>query len=81
MANIKSARKRIKQTAKKRARGQARTSRLRSAIKNYRSLAPEAKAGALAGTHSQIDRALRKGTLHRNAAARQKSRLAKRAKP
>jgi small subunit ribosomal protein S20 len=80
MANIKSARKRIKQTAKKRARSQTRTSRLRTAIKNYRSLEPEARAAALPGTHSQIDRALRKGTLHRNAAARQKSRLAKKTK-
>jgi small subunit ribosomal protein S20 len=80
MANIKSAQKRIRQTAKKRARRQARTSRLRTAIKSYKSLGTDARGGALAATHSAIDRALRKGALHRNAAARQKSRLAKKAK-
>ena len=30
-------------------------------------------------THSEIDRALAKGVIHRNAAARYKSRLAKKA--
>jgi len=34
----------------------------------------------LRGTHSEIDRALRKGVIHRNAAARYKSRLAKKAR-
>jgi small subunit ribosomal protein S20 len=81
MANIKSAQKRIRQSAQKRARNQARISRLRKAVKGYKSLGAEARAAALSQTHSEIDRALRKGVLHRNAAARQKSRLARTAKP
>jgi small subunit ribosomal protein S20 len=81
MANIKSARKRIRQAARKRARNQARTSRLRTAVKSYKSLGAEARAAALPRTHSEIDRALRRGALHRNAAARQKARLARKAKP
>jgi small subunit ribosomal protein S20 len=81
MANIKSAQKRIRQTAAKRARNQARTARLRTAIKGYKSLGADTRATALPATHSEIDRALRKGALHRNAAARQKARLARKAKP
>ena len=79
MANIKSAEKRIRQTARKRARNKTRISHLRSAIKKYRQLDSTKKTSALPGTHSEIDRALRKGVIHRRAAARYKSRLAKKA--
>ena len=79
MANIKSAEKRIRTSAKKRARNKARVSRLRSAVKGYRQTDAKGKAKALPTTHSEIDRALAKGVIHRNAAARYKSRLAKKA--
>ncbi|HEY3202816.1 MAG TPA: 30S ribosomal protein S20 [Thermoanaerobaculia bacterium] len=79
MANIKSAEKRIRTSGKKRTRNKARVSRLRTAIKKYGQTDPARKADALAGTHAEIDRALRKGVIHRNAAARYKSRLAKKA--
>jgi small subunit ribosomal protein S20 len=79
MANIKSAEKRIRTSAKKRARNKARFSRLRSAVKSYRQTDAKGKAKALPATHSEIDRALAKGVIHRNAAARYKSRLAKKA--
>jgi small subunit ribosomal protein S20 len=79
MANIKSAEKRNRQATNKRARNRARVSRLRSAVKKYGQLDAGKKTGAVAGTHSEIDRALAKGVIHRNAAARYKSRLAKKA--
>ncbi len=79
MANIKSAEKRIRTSAKKRARNKARVSRLRSAIKKYGATDSKKKAEALPATHSAIDRALSRGVIHRKAAARYKSRLAKKA--
>ena len=79
MANIKSAEKRIHTAAQKRARNKARVSRLRSAVKKYGAADSKGKAAGLSTTHSEIDRALAKGVIHRNAAARYKSRLAKKA--
>jgi small subunit ribosomal protein S20 len=77
MANIKSAEKRIRQTAKRTVRNRAARTRLRSAIKKYRQAEGTAKTGVLPETYSEIDRARRKGAIHKNAAARYKSRLAK----
>ena len=79
MANIKSAEKRIRTAAKKRARNKARVSRLRSTVKRYREADSKGKKTSLPATHAEIDRALAKGVIHRNAAARYKSRLAKKA--
>jgi small subunit ribosomal protein S20 len=79
MANIKSAEKRNRQATKKRARNRTRVSRLRTAVKKYGQADSKKKAEALPATHSEIDRALAKGVIHRNAAARYKSRLAKKA--
>ena len=79
MANIKSADKRNRQAGKKRSRNRTRVSRLRTAVKKYRSLDAKKKGESLSATHSEIDRALAKGVIHRNAAARYKSRLAKNA--
>jgi small subunit ribosomal protein S20 len=80
MANIKSAEKRIRQTAKRHARNQAATTHLRSIVKKYRAADPAGRASSLPSTYSEIDIALKKGIIHRNAAARYKSRLAKKAK-
>jgi small subunit ribosomal protein S20 len=77
MANIKSAEKRNRQAGKKRARNRTRVSRLRSAVKKYRALDAKKKGESLPVTHSEIDRALARGVIHKNAAARYKSRLAK----
>jgi small subunit ribosomal protein S20 len=79
MANIKSADKRNRQATKKRARNRTRVSRLRTTVKKYGQLDAKKKAEAVPATHSEIDRALAKGVIHRNAAARYKSRLAKKA--
>ncbi|MGE5413476.1 MAG: 30S ribosomal protein S20 [Syntrophomonadaceae bacterium] len=79
MANIKSAEKRNRQATRKRARNRTRVSRLRSAVKKYGALDSGKRGEALPATHAEIDRALAKGVIHRNAAARYKSRLAKKA--
>ncbi len=81
MANIKSAEKRIRQNAKRRAHNRAARSRLRTAVKKLRA---EVEAGntekareLLSPTLSLIDRTAQKGIIHQNNAARTKSRLAK----
>jgi small subunit ribosomal protein S20 len=75
MANIKSAEKRARQTVGRQARNKVTRSKLRSAVKKHR--LSEAQAEMIPQTHSQIDRAWKKGAIHKNAAARYKSRLAK----
>ena len=81
MANIKSAIKRNKQNEKKRVanrvyRGEARTfiTKARKAI--VAGTADEAKVEVVAAV-SALDKAAIKGVIHKNAAARKKSRLAK----
>jgi len=80
MANIKSAKKRVGQSARRRNRNRAVRTRLRSVLKAYRAAEKKQKPERLAPTISEIDVALKKGVLHRNAAARYKSRLAKEAR-
>lgn len=79
MANIKSARKRMRQTVVRQARNKSVRSRLRTAVKKHRA-AEEAKPESLSATYSEIDHARKKGVIHKNAAARYKSRLAKAAR-
>lgn len=79
MANIKSAQKRIRQAANRQARNRGVRSRLRTAVKKYRAAEAAEKAEKLPTTYSEIDRARKRGVIHANAAARYKSRLAKRA--
>jgi small subunit ribosomal protein S20 len=74
---IKSAKKRMRQAAAATARNRTQRSQLRSAIKKVRSAAQAEAAEAYAAAVTVIDRAGRKNLIHRNAAARQKSRLAK----
>ncbi|MGH9405141.1 MAG: 30S ribosomal protein S20 [Terriglobia bacterium] len=83
MASHKSALKRIKQTATKSARNRAHRSRLRNQLKQLRA-ALDAKDKAAVQTltpsvFALIDHSCRKGVLHRNTAARYKSRLKVRA--
>ena len=82
MARIQSAVKNIRKSRKRNAINRARRSQLRTEIRKIRSLlegkkTTEAK-GALNHSLSVIDRAVSKGVLHRNAAARHKSRLMRR---
>lgn len=77
MANIKSAKKRIRQTAKSQLRNRGVRTHLRTALKQYRQAEDPKKSEKLPATYSEIDRARKKGVIHKNAAARYKSRLAK----
>lgn len=81
MANHKSAEKRVRQNAKRNAINRSNRTGLRTQIKKLRSaLASHDKAGStelLNPTVSAIDKAVNKGIIHKNTAARYKSRLTK----
>ncbi len=79
MANIKSAVKRNKQSSAARLRNRHYMSILRSEIKRFRKLVVEGDIegarSSLGITYSRIDKSIQKGIIHRNRAARLKSRL------
>jgi small subunit ribosomal protein S20 len=79
MPNHVSAEKRDRQNAKSNAVNTANRTKLRTAVKKLRAaIATKNVASAqqlLPVTISAIDKAIQKGVLHRNAAARHKSRL------
>ena len=81
MANTRSAIKNIRKNERRREINKAQSSALRSQIKKLRALVgAKDSAGAskeLVQTLSVIDRSIRKGILHKNTAARYKSRLTK----
>ena len=78
MPNTKSAKKRMRQAEKAREKNRAQRTRVRRAIKNVRTAeTADAAAAALREAEILLDRAARTNLVHRNAAARQKSRLAK----
>lgn len=81
MPRTKSAKKQMRQAVNRTARNRQQRSALRTAMKKLRSLI-DSKEGktAFLEAEKQLDRAGRKGLIHRNTAARQKSRLAKRVK-
>jgi small subunit ribosomal protein S20 len=80
MANIKSARKRARQAVKRRSHNVGLRTAARSAIKDVKKAIAsgdkKAAAAALVRSQAVIDRTAAKRIVHRNAAARQKSRLA-----
>ncbi|RYX85621.1 30S ribosomal protein S20 [bacterium] len=71
MPNLASAKKRLRQNAKRQLRNQIAKTRIKTEVK-------KAIAGEINLAVSVIDRAASKGIIHKNAAARKKSRLAKR---
>ncbi len=80
MANIKSAKKRIKVTETKTLRNRMVKSAVKTAIKKFEEAvkvnnAEEAKA-LLVEANKSLDMAASKGVLHKNMVARKKSRLA-----
>jgi len=77
MANTKQAKKRAAQNEKQKARNRAVKSATRRTVKSTRAAAPEKAKEMLPAAASSLDVAARKGVLHRNTAARLKSRLAK----
>jgi small subunit ribosomal protein S20 len=80
MANIKSARKAARQATKRRGHNVTLRTEVRTAIKNVKKAIAAgnkpAAAAELEKSRGVIDRVAAKGILHRNAAARHKSRLA-----
>jgi small subunit ribosomal protein S20 len=82
MANHYSALKRARQTGKRTAVNVANTSRFRTALRKFRTALAsgdkKAATGMFRETVSAIDKAIQKGTIHRNTAARYKSRLSAR---
>ena len=82
MPNHKSAEKRVRQSEKRRAINRSNRTKVRTYIKKLRSAMESGSkdvAQVLPETISVIDKAVQKGVLHANAAARYKSRLTVRA--
>lgn len=79
MPIIKSAEKRVRTTKTKTARNRALKSQLRTAIKNFKTIAEEGDkvkaAQTLQTTQKIIDKIAAKGVIHKNNAARKKSQL------
>ncbi|MEX0849204.1 MAG: 30S ribosomal protein S20 [Candidatus Dependentiae bacterium] len=83
MANIKSAKKRAKQTIKKRQKNLTRKTALKTAVKKVVAAIKDGSDVAKAKTllrdaEAQLSRAKGKGVIHKNTARRKVSRLAKR---
>ena len=81
MANHKSAEKRVRQNAKRNEINRSNRSKLRTQIKKLRTavaVSDKKLSGELLNpTVSVIDKAVNKGLIHKNTAARYKSRLTK----
>jgi small subunit ribosomal protein S20 len=79
MANIRSQIKRNRTNEKRRVRNRAVKSELRTRVKTALNVAGDEERGeeALRTALKKIDKAASKGVIHKNAAARRKSRLAR----
>ena len=79
MANIKSAKKRVLIAEANRQRNVAMKSSIKTAVKKALALATEGNkdelASAISSVYKLCDKAVSKGILHKNTAARKKSRL------
>lgn len=79
MANIKSAKKRVKQTRVRTLRNKIRKTMFRTAIRRFedalKSNDLDRAETTLRIAYGRLDRAAQKGAIHRNTAARRKSRL------
>lgn len=78
MANTKSAMKRNRQNERRRLRNRSLRTKLRGVIKTARSAEGATKPAALLEAIRALDKAVSKGVVHRNTAARKKSALARR---
>ena len=77
MPHHKSCKKRLKTSARDRMRNNAFKTNFRKALKSARQSLDEGNELDLNLTYSEIDKAFGKGLIHKNKAARLKSRLAK----
>ena len=84
MANTASARKRIRQTAKRTLRNHARKARMRTFVKKVEQACAagnkDEAAAALRAAQPEMQRAVGKGVIHLNTVARKLSRLSARVK-
>ena len=82
MAHSLSAKQRIRQNAKRRARNRARKNQIRLAVRSFDETIRSGDAGksadALKSAIKKIDQIAAKGTIHKNTASRKKSQLQKR---
>jgi len=82
LANTRSAKKRIRQTERRRLRNRPILARVRSYLKRAQTVDPASDPDAARRTVlaaiQELDRAAAKGILHKNNAARRKSRLLRR---
>ena len=82
MPNLASATKRLRQNVKERSRNRWRKDRIKQAVKDFDDALQagdkDKAAENLKVVYKQLDQVAAKNTIHKNAAARQKSRLAKR---
>ena len=82
MAHSLSAKKRVRQTAKRNARNRARKDQLKVVLKGFNAALTAGDAtqaaDALNKVSQRLDRNASKGVIHKNAAARKRSRLTKR---
>ena len=81
MAHSLSAKKRIRQNAKRRSRNRWRKEQIKEAVREFdealRSGDKAKAAEQLKVVYKRLDKVAAKGTIHKNAAARRKSRLAR----
>jgi len=77
MANIKSAKKRVKVSESRTARNKAQKSALKTALKKARNAQGDDQAALVQQAIQKVDQAAAKGLIHKNNAARKKSALAK----
>lgn len=78
MANIKSAKKRAITALKRNERNRMVKSSLRTAVRKFVEAGAEDAQAKLNQAFAALDKAASKGVIHKNTAARKKSRLAKR---
>jgi small subunit ribosomal protein S20 len=78
VANTKSAIKRMRQSERRRLRNRAVRSKVRTALKVARTVQGPEQATTIGEAIRILDKAVSKGVIHRNTAARKKSALARR---
>ncbi len=77
MPHSSSAKKRMRQALRRRERNRIARKALRTAIKKVRTASADSGESAYRSAAQLLDRAARKGLIHKNAAARGKRRLGK----
>lgn len=80
MPIIKSAKKRVRLAHKAATRNIKTKRSLKRALKNFSGATKSQKSKAQSEVHSQLDKAVKKGVMHKNKAARKKRQLAKQIK-